>query len=210
MNTDNSSPPPSENKKNKSNRTELNAQANEPERERRTSRGSTRGSDDLGHRPSATFRTRRIGEGVSVRDMKYKPIGTKYIHVGRLREGKLSLRHPNGTQLGRVHQISPQLVDIFTELAYDGHINHNMYDRLDLEDKEMYNEVLKASKLDLSLKKWSDPVETLKSEFDKLRGELRLGNDNPQIRSRLKEVAIDMFSHDLITKSDLNKIITQI
>ena len=191
MNTDNSPPPPSEKKKNKNNRTELNAQANEPER-------------------SATFRTRRIGEGVSVRDMKYKPIGTKYIHVGRLREGKLSLRHPNGTQLGRVHKISPQLVDIFTELAYDGHINHNMYDRLDLEDKEIYNEVLKASKLDLSLKKWSDPVETLKSEFDKLRGELLLGNDNPHIRSRLKEVAIDMFSRDLISKSDLNKIISQI
>ncbi|GMF09971.1 unnamed protein product [Phytophthora lilii] len=67
------------------------------------------------------------------------------------------------------------------------------YDKLSIDDKILFKEILAITHLQYNFHdKLKDPLESLKAEYDKLKGELELGNDNPSIIKQLKSLSVDM------------------
>ncbi|DBA00673.1 TPA: hypothetical protein N0F65_003602, partial [Lagenidium giganteum] len=50
----------------------------------------------------------------------------------------------------------------------------------------------------------------LKIEFDKLLGELRLGNDNEKVKKELKPLTMQMYQNGIISDKEFDQIISQL
>jgi hypothetical protein len=53
-------------------------------------------------------------------------------------------------------------------------------------------------------------LDSLRAEYDKLKGELALGNDNPSIVAQLKVLVVNMFAYRLISMKSLDPDIDSI
>jgi len=148
------------------------------------------------------------------KDYLYKQIGDKYITLSALAEGYLSLRYPSANVCFKRFKISDDLVSIIKTLAFDKTVDYTAYAQLNNSDKEIFYDLLKFCKILQTLRKpLFDPRQGLdkyKAEFDKLLAELKLGNDNPKVKSELKKMSIYLFQNNQIGEKDFNKIISQL
>lgn len=137
----------------------------------------------------------------------YKQIGSKFIRLPDLHSNILNLKQPNRTSIGRKKKISGELTKVIKDLVYDGHVNQDLYDKLSISEKNTFTDILKITHLQWQLKDgWRDPNSTLRAEFDKLRGEVALGNDNPDLIRQLKSMTVDLYSQKLISEDDFKTI----
>jgi hypothetical protein len=149
----------------------------------------------------------RVGTGA----MDYKPIGTKYIRLPDLHKNVLNLKQPNRTSIGRKAEISPALTELIKELVYDNELNQSKYNHLSIKDKNIFTDILRITHLQYQFKSpWKDPRDSLKAEFDKLRGELLLGNNNAHLIKELKALSIDMYSQKLLSDEQFREILSLI
>ncbi|CEG47293.1 hypothetical protein F444_20559 [Plasmopara halstedii] len=96
-------------------------------------------------------------------------------------------------------------------LVYKQQIDQSGYDQLSIDDRKMFREILAITHLQYSFHdKLDDPLDTLRAEYDKLVGELDLGNDNPSIIKQLKSLSVEMYSNRLISDSEFKSIITRL
>ncbi|GMF38816.1 unnamed protein product [Phytophthora lilii] len=96
-------------------------------------------------------------------------------------------------------------------LVYKNHIDQAAYDKLSIDDKKLFKEILAITHLQYSFHdKLTDPLETLRAEYDKLKGEMELGNDNPSIIKQLKSLTVDMYSNRMIDDKEFKEIITRL
>ena len=138
--------------------------------------------------------------------LTYKKIGARSVHLPNLQKGYLSVRHMNGTMSGRKTKIDEGLQQLIKEFVYDDHINQNLYDKLDVDDQHIFSELLKATRIQHTLKNgWLSPKENLKARYDKLVGELHLGNDS--VIPELKKTLIDMYSEQMISSKDFKNLL---
>ncbi|GMF25011.1 unnamed protein product [Phytophthora lilii] len=65
-----------------------------------------------------------------------------------------------------------------------------------IDNKTLFKEILAITHLQYNFHdRLEDPLESLRAEYDKLKGELELGNDNPSIIKQLKSASVDMYSN---------------
>ncbi|GMF32135.1 unnamed protein product [Phytophthora lilii] len=96
-------------------------------------------------------------------------------------------------------------------LVYKQNIDQNDFDKLTIDDKKMFKKILAITHLRYHFHdKLEDPLQTLRAENDKLKGELELGNDAPRIIKQLKSLTVDMDSNHLISDNEIRDIITRI
>ncbi|GMF65301.1 unnamed protein product [Phytophthora lilii] len=97
------------------------------------------------------------------------------------------------------------------DLVYSQDINQASYDQLSTDDKKIFKEILAATHLQHSFReKLADPLESLKAEYYKLKGEIELGDDNPSILKQLKVITVDMYSNRLISDDEFKQVITRL
>jgi hypothetical protein len=126
----------------------------------------------------------------------YRQLGSKYIRIPDLDAKTLVIVQPNRRKCGPKCQISDSLQGMIRTLVYKQHIDQPSYDKLSVEDKKMFKEILAITHLQYNFHdKLTDPLETLRAEYDKLKGEIQLGNDNPSIIKQLKSLTVDMYSN---------------
>jgi hypothetical protein len=141
----------------------------------------------------------------------YKQLGSKYIRIPDLNAKTLVIVQPNRRKCGPKCQISDSLQGMIRTLVYKNYIDQATYDKLSVEDKNMFKEILAITHLQYNFHdKLTDPLETLRAEYDKLKGEIQLGNDNPSIIKQLKSLTVDMYSNRLIDDKEFKEIITRI
>jgi len=141
----------------------------------------------------------------------YKQLGSKYIRIPDLDAKTLVIVQPNRRKCGPKCQISDSLQGMIRTLVYKNHIDQATYDKLSIDDKKMFKEILAITHLQYNFHdKLTDPLETLRAEYDKLKGEIQLGNDNPSIIKQLKSLTVDMYSNRLIDDKEFKEIITRI
>jgi hypothetical protein len=141
-------------------------------------------------------------------DLKYKQLGSKFIRVADLKKNKLKLVYANRTSVGPLRDIDPKLAQLINTLLFEKDIDQQLYGQLSLEDKKLFCEILKATHLQHQFSNApTDPLESLKAEFDKLRGQVMLGNDNPDLLRELKTMAVDLYSNKLISEADFKAIL---
>ncbi|GMF65761.1 unnamed protein product [Phytophthora lilii] len=126
----------------------------------------------------------------------YKQLGSKYIRIPDLDAKTLVIVQPNRRKCGPKCQISDSLQSMIRSLVYKNHIDQPTYDKLNIEDKKMFKEILAITHLQYNFHdKLTDPLETLRAEYDKLKGEIKLENDNPSIIKQLKSLTVDIGSY---------------
>ncbi|GMF66337.1 unnamed protein product [Phytophthora lilii] len=141
----------------------------------------------------------------------YKQLGSKYIRIPDLDAKTLVIVQPNRRKCGPKCQISDSLQTMIRSLVYKNHIDQAAYDKLSIDDKKLFKEILAITHLQYNFHdKLTDPPETLRAEYDKLKGEMELGNDNPSIIKQLKSLTVDMYSNRLIGDKEFKEIITRL
>ncbi|GMF27129.1 unnamed protein product [Phytophthora lilii] len=141
----------------------------------------------------------------------YRQLGSKYIRLPDLDANTLIIVQPNRRKCGPKKDISDSLQAMMKNLVYNKDINQADYDKLSLDDKKLFKEILAITHLQYNfIDKLPDPLGSLRMEYDKLKGELMLGNDNPSIIKQLKSITIDMYSNKLISDAEFKDIITRL
>ncbi|RAW25973.1 hypothetical protein PC110_g17620 [Phytophthora cactorum] len=141
----------------------------------------------------------------------YHQLGSKYIRIPDLDAKTLVIVQPNRWKCGPKREISDQLQAMIRTLAFKQHIDQSSYDKLSIDDKKLFKEILAITHLQYNFHdRLEDPLESLRAEYDKLKGELELGNDNPSIIKQLKSLSVDMYSNRLISDSEFKDIIVRL
>ncbi|KAG6964486.1 hypothetical protein JG687_00005952 [Phytophthora cactorum] len=141
----------------------------------------------------------------------YRQLGSKYIRIPDLDNKNLVIVQPNRRKCGPKRQIGEGLQSMIRTLAFKQHIDQAAYDKLSIDDKKLFKEILAITHLQYNFHdRLEDPLESLKAEYDKLKGELELGNDNPSIIKQLKSLSVDMYSNRLISDSEFKDIIVRL
>lgn len=139
-------------------------------------------------------------------NLLYKTIGARKVHLPSLQKGYLSVRHMNGTMAGRKTKIDDQLLRLIKTFVFEDHIDQPLYDSLEVEDQAIFSELLRASRIQSTLKDgWKSPREALKAKYDKLMAQIDLGNDS--VLPELKKVLVDMFSQGMISDKQFKSLL---
>jgi hypothetical protein len=142
-------------------------------------------------------------------DLKYKRLGTKFIRKADLNNNRLKLVFPNRTSVGAIRAMSPELTEMVKDLLYNDNISQQAYRALSVEDQRVFYEIVQKTHVNHTLQTpMIDPRIELKAEFDKLRGEIALGNDNPDMLRELYRLATDMFEQKMITNKEFKSIMS--
>ncbi|GMF33833.1 unnamed protein product [Phytophthora lilii] len=139
--------------------------------------------------------------------MAYKRVGTKFVHLPKLNENLLKVVYPNRSTVGPQRKISDDLAQLIKTLVFDGTIDQQLYDSMSMGDKRVFHELLRITHTQHAMRDpVKDPREVLKQEYMKLKGEVMLGNDNPELIRELKKVLVDMYSAKLISDDEFKQV----
>jgi hypothetical protein len=91
----------------------------------------------------------KIGKGIDVQIPQdtYKTFGKHLIHYPALRDDfKLSIKYPSRSKnVGKVKVVSPEYRELLMDMLERGVLSDRMYDKLVNEEKEHFNQAVKAS-----------------------------------------------------------------
>jgi len=105
--------------------------------------------------------------------------------------------------------MSNELTKMVKDLLYNDNISQQAYRALSVEDQRVFYEIVQKTHVNHTLQTpMIDPRIELKAEFDKLRGEIALGNDNPDMLRELYRLATDMFELKMITNKEFKSIMS--
>lgn len=141
----------------------------------------------------------------------YKKLGSKFVRIPDLNNGVLNVCYPSRKKVGPKREISEPVKEMMKDLLYKTSISQTAFDKLSVEDQQLFKEILQVTHIEHAFRdELPDPLITLKMEYDKLKGELLMGNDNPSILKQLKVVTVDMYSNRLISDNEFKQIITRL
>ncbi|KAE9282687.1 hypothetical protein PR003_g27341 [Phytophthora rubi] len=122
----------------------------------------------------------------------YKKLGSKFVRIPDLNNGVLNVCYPSRKKVGPKREISEEVKQMVKDLVYKQTISQDEYDKLSVDDRQLFKEILQVTHIEHAFRdELPDPLSTLKMEYDKLKGELLVGNDNPSILKQLKIVTAD-------------------
>ncbi|GMF32355.1 unnamed protein product [Phytophthora lilii] len=141
----------------------------------------------------------------------YRQLGSKYIRIPDLDNKTLIIVQPNRRKCGPKRVISDTLQSMIRTLVYKNQIDQASYDKLSIDDRKLLKEILAITHLQYNFHdQHEDPLDSRRAEYDKLKSERELGNDNPSIIKQLKSLSVDMYSNRLISDSELKDIIVRL
>ena len=150
----------------------------------------------------------KIGKGIDVAIPQdtYKTFGKHLIHYPALRDDfKLSIKYPSRSKnVGKVMVVSPEYRELFMDLLERGVLSDRMYDKLVNEEKEHFNQAVKASGLmeTIKLKPIDEDKKDLVERFKVLRGQFIAGNNAPTLIKELRSVILHFMEKGQIQKQD--------
>ncbi|KAJ8563805.1 hypothetical protein ON010_g7543 [Phytophthora cinnamomi] len=112
----------------------------------------------------------------------YRKLGSKFIRLPDLDKRTLTIVQPNRKKVGPMREISDALQVMIKDLVFRNDISQEKYDNLSIDDKKLFKEILEMTHLQYNFDQHlEDPLESLKMEYDKLKGELMLVLDPKNI-----------------------------
>jgi hypothetical protein len=150
----------------------------------------------------------KIGKGIDVAIPQdtYKTFGKHLIHYPSLRDDfKLSIKYPSRSKnVGKVKVISPEYRELLMDMLERGVLSDRMYDKLVDEEKQHFNQAVKASGLmeTIKLKPINEDTKDLVERFKVLRGQFIAGNNAPTLIKELRSVILHFMEKGQIQKQD--------
>ena len=147
-----------------------------------------------------------IGIDVLIPQDTYKTFGEHLIHYPSLRDDyKLSIKYPSRSKnVGKVKVVSPEYRELLMDMLERGVLSDRMYDKLVDEEKQHFNEAVKASGLmeTIKLKPVDEDKKDLVERFKVLRGQFIAGNNAPTLIKELRSVILHFMEKGQIQKQD--------
>lgn len=138
----------------------------------------------------------------------YQPLGLKYIRISDLDENRLNIVYPSRKKLGPLRDICDSVNQMLKDLVYEGKLSQAAYDKPSINDRRSLKEILLATHIQHSFKeKLPDATDAMRAKYDKLRGELLIGNDNPSIVAQMKSLVVDMYANRLISVREFKEVV---
>jgi hypothetical protein len=169
----------------------------------------------LNSMPRVAFQVKRkgrppvkIGNGIDVAIPQdtYKTFGKHLIQYPSLRDDyKLSIKYPSRSKnVGKVKVVSPEYRELLMDMLERGVLSDRMYDKLVDEEKQHFNEAVKASGLmeTIKLKPVDEDKKDLVERFKVLRGQFIAGNNAPTLIKELRSVILHFMEKGQIQKQD--------
>ena len=150
----------------------------------------------------------KIGKGIDVAIPQdtYKTFGKHLIHYPSLRDDyKLSIKYPSRSKnVGKVKVVSPEYRELLMDMLERGVLSDRMYDKLVNEEKQHFNQAVKASGLmeTIKLKPIHEDKKDLVERFKVLRGQFIAGNNAPTLIKELRSVILHFMEKGQIQKQD--------
>jgi hypothetical protein len=150
----------------------------------------------------------KIGKGIDVQIPQdtYKTFGKHLIHYPALRDDyKLSIKYPSRSKnVGKVKVVSPEYRELLMDMLERGVLSDRMYDKLVDEEKQHFNQAVKASGLmeTIKLKPVDEDKKDLVERFKVLRGQFIAGNNAPTLIKELRSVILHFMEKGQIQKQD--------
>jgi len=150
----------------------------------------------------------KIGKGIDVAIPQdtYKTFGKHLIHYPALRDDfKLSIKYPSRSKnVGKVKVISPEYRELLMDMLERGVLSDRMYDKLVDDEKQHFNQAVKASGLmeTIKLKPINEDKKDLVERFKVLRGQFIAGNNAPTLIKELRSVILHFTEKGQIQKQD--------
>jgi hypothetical protein len=138
----------------------------------------------------------KIGKGIDVAIPQdtYKTFGKHLIHYPALRDDfKLSIKYPSRSKnVGKVKMVSPEYRELLMDMLERGVLSDRMYDKLVDDEKQHFNQAVKASGLmeTIKLKPVDEDKKDLVERFKVLRGQFIAGNNAPTLIKELRSVIL--------------------
>ena len=128
------------------------------------------------------------------------------IHYPALRDDfKLSIKYPSRSKnVGKVKVVSPEYQELLIDLLERGVLSDRMYDKLVDEEKQHFNQAVKASGLmeTIKLKPIDEDKKDLVERYKVLRGQFIAGNNAPTLIKELRSVILHFMEKGQIQKQD--------
>ncbi|GMF23681.1 unnamed protein product [Phytophthora lilii] len=95
----------------------------------------------------------------------YRQLGSKYIRIPDLDNETLVIVQPNRRKCGPKRVISDPLQSMIRTLAFKQHIDQSEYDKLSIDDKKLFKEILAITHLQYNFHdQLEDPLDSLRAE----------------------------------------------
>lgn len=136
-----------------------------------------------------------------IKEPKFIDFGKYLIHVPSLRMNKLNLKYRSKGYINKSKEISDSLRDLIFYVIENGKIEVDLYNKLDDNEKNYFNEVSHKAQIEkgLGIKYDENEKRGKIRRFEILRGEILSGNNNPDIFKELKQLLIEFVDNSTIS-----------
>jgi len=123
------------------------------------------------------------------------------VDLKKLENDILSVRYKNNSNGYKVKpvKISPECKTVIMGIAMNETLNEDIFESLQPKEKRLVEHYVHQMKIPIQLDKKN--LSDLGERFEVLKGELRSGNNNPQLKKMLKEVTNELYYFGYISKT---------
>jgi hypothetical protein len=134
------------------------------------------------------------------------------IHHPKLKQGIFMVRRPDGNAVTKLktQKVSESLASVLDDMLHEEVPD---FDHLSKEERDFLRKVASTCELDARLK-FKTPAKEEKDKdedsFEIMIGEVRAGNDSPELLKKLKIRIVKMMNDGSIPKSHAHEILTEL
>lgn len=171
----------------------------------------------MGGKPQLKPSRVKIGRGINVEvpDETYKTFGKHILHYPQLRDtNTLNIKFPSGTKnYVKKQVVSNNYKDLIMDILERGKVSDLLYDKLEAEEMEHFNKIVKGAGLmeQLKVKPPKDSnMKVLAERFKILRGQFIAGNNAPTLIEELKKIIVVFMSKDILSKEEGKELLKEL
>mgnify|MGYP006266681159 CR=1 FL=1 len=122
----------------------------------------------------------------------------------------LKVRTKNGLRVKHIKDrpISSNLLQIIENIE-SNKIDYSLYELLDNDEKELIDTLLSDSKIKHNRYNQSD-INELVRQYNIIKGELLIGNDNPELLKQLKIIIIRLVNLGILTMREITPLLHEL
>jgi gas vesicle protein len=159
----------------------------------------------------------KFDDGIAIKNQTYKEFGKFMINFMLLDDNILLIKYKKSyapvPSLRRTI-ISDELKDMIIYLFDTGEIDYQSGQKLSKSEKDIFDLLIIKSGLKTQLKynkeKMKDTAEDIIEQFNILKGQIIAGNDNPEIKNKIKDLLSKMVNMNKINVETADDIINDL
>jgi hypothetical protein len=165
-------------------------------------------------------RRRIVGRGYSSSEEEDKPvrknavpkkiINGKYIDLNKLKNNILTVRYvKTGGFIPTIkaQHISNDVRSVIEDIINDK-FEKRLFDKLGTNEKRLIKRLITALKIDIDIS--SKEEDEYRRQFDILLGEMRAGNNNPDIKNKLKQYVVESMNSGMLTRREAFQLLYEL